>query len=395
MTGESLGTRTVWPGGTRAGEARDPARPFLFSVVFWVVFATTTAVYLLSPGGPARDVLFGANLVLVAGLWLALPWDPSEGRRVVAPAFLLATLTLGITGSAGTHMLMTLIAITNLAFLYGMRTAVTILVAVSAGLFAAVPLLFGKPVTDAALQVAVFAIFAAFVLGMASAVMEARLRREEAQGLLERIRELAVAEERARMAAEMHDSIGHHLTVIKMGLENAERFRDRRPDAVWDEIRQAKQLTVEALADARRWVRALRPLALDGRVGSTALARLAASFDGTGITVTFEVRGEERPLESDTELVLYRVLQEGLTNALRHARAENVRGELTFGDGRVTLVITDDGRGRDPRSSGGFGLTSLAERTRALGGVLTGHGPAGGGFELRAELPSAASDARS
>ena len=231
------------------------------------------------------------------------------------------------------------------------------------------------------------AVFSAFVLGMAASTLEARRRREEAQGLLERIRELAVAEERARTAAEMHDSVGHHLTVIKMGLENAERFRRRRPDAALAEVRQAKELTVEALADARRWVRALRPLALDGRVGSAALERLAASFDGTGITVSFEVRGEERHLKADTELVLYRVLQEGLTNALRHAKAEHVHGTLTFGDDQVALVVRDDGTGRDDRARGGFGLTSLADRARALGGTLAGGNRPGGGFELRAELP--------
>src|SRR5690606_24873213 len=107
-------------------------------------------------------------------------------------------------------------------------------------------------------------VLAAFSLGMASAVLRAR-------ELTARVRELTVAEERARMAAEMHDSIGHHLTVIKLGLENAERFRDRRPEAAWEEVRQAKELTVAALADARRWVRALRPLPLDGHLGSEAL----------------------------------------------------------------------------------------------------------------------------
>jgi signal transduction histidine kinase len=215
-------------------------------------------------------------------------------------------------------------------------------------------------------------------MGMASSVLRARQ-------LAERVRELPVAEERGRMAAEMHDSIGYHLTVIKVGLENAERFRDRRPAAAWEEVRQAKELTAAALADARRWVHALRPLALDGQLGSAALQRLADSFAGTGVTVTFEVTGTERLLEPDAELVLYRVLQEGLTNALRHAEAESVRGTLTFEKGRVALVVADNGKGHD--HGRGFGLSSLAERVKALGGTLTS-GNAVKGFELRAELPS-------
>ncbi|KAB8185506.1 sensor histidine kinase [Microbispora catharanthi] len=369
---------------------RDADRPFLFNVVFWAMMTllTTGLVQAVATAAatPLEYVLFAANVVLLAVLWPTLPWNPARGRHWVAPLFLAATIMLGLTGSRQTHLPLILIAVANLAFLYGMRVATAILSCVVVG-SVFVPPLFGSTIADGIVQATAMAVFSAFVLGMVASILEARRRREEAQGLLERIRELAVAEERARMAAEMHDSVGHHLTVIKMGLENAERFRERRPESAWAEVRQAKELTVEALADARRWVRALRPLALDGRVGSAALERLAASFDGTGITVSFEVRGEERRLEADTELVLYRVLQEGLTNALRHAKAEHVHGTLTFGDDQVALVVRDDGTGRDDRARGGFGLTSLADRARALGGTLAGGNRPGGGFELRAELP--------
>ncbi|MFG3437864.1 sensor histidine kinase [Nonomuraea sp. NPDC047897] len=392
----------VRSGRPRVEWLRDEDRPFLFTVVFWVVMAVlvTGPLAMRLAGVPVAGVpadgvppyvvaAFGVNLVLVALLWFALPWDRSRPHRWVGPLFLVATILLGVTGSRSTHLPLTLIAVANLAFLFGMRAATIILCCLATGMWAGVPLLFGGTVLDGLAQTGWTAVFAAFVLGMASSTLEARRRREEAQGLLERIRELAVAEERARMAAEMHDSVGHHLTLIKMNLENAERFRERRPEAVWDEVRQAKELTVEALADARRWVRALRPLALDGRVGSAALERLAASFDGTGIAVTFQVEGDERRLAPDTELVLYRVLQEGLTNALRHAEAERVHGRLVFGRTSVVLVVSDDGRGRDERSGGGFGLGALAERARALGGSVAGGNRAGGGFELRAELPLA------
>ncbi|WP_372451241.1 sensor histidine kinase, partial [Nonomuraea rhizosphaerae] len=154
----------------------------------------------------------------------------------------------------------------------------------------------------------------------------------------------------------------------------------------WDEVRQAKEPTAAALADARRWVRALRPLALDGHLGSAALKRLADSFSGTGVTVTFDVTGTERLLEPDTELVLYRVLQEGLTNALRHAEAESVRGSLAFEKGRVVLVVADDGKGRDQEQGQGFGLSALADRVKRLDGTLTS-GNSARGFELRAVLP--------
>ncbi|MGW0802915.1 sensor histidine kinase [Nonomuraea sp. NPDC002799] len=368
---------------------RDPERPFLFSVVFWLVLAATgVGAYSSSPVEPAWAWTFGVNLALVAALWPLLPWRrPDDWRRPVPVAFLLATFALGLTGSAEIHQLLALIAVANVAFVYGMRTAAVIIGCLSCLIFVSVVVVYGRSMLDATVQTMVMVVFSSFVLGMTSAVLEARRRRAEAQRLLARIRELTVAQERARMGAEMHDSIGHHLTVIKLSLENAERFRTRRPEAAWDEVRQAKELTVEALADARRWVRALRPLALDGRVGSAALQRLAASFDGTGLTVSFEVVGDELPLEPDVELVLYRVLQEGLTNAVRHAGARHVHGRLAFDGARVVLVVADDGGGRLCGAPGGFGLTSLAERARAVGGKLVSGDRTDGGFEVRAELP--------
>ncbi|MFI7124264.1 sensor histidine kinase [Nonomuraea sp. NPDC050153] len=373
----------------RLARLRVPGRPVLFTVVFWVVLVATGVVaYAAEPSARPWAEPFSANLALVAVLWLLLPWRGCAGwRRPLPVVFLLATFALGFTGSAEIHQLLTLLAIANVAFVYGMRVATVIVGCLVGALSVTAVAGYGRSVPEAIVQAVPVIVFATFVLGMTSAVLEARRRREEAQRLLARVRELTVAQERARMGAEMHDSVGHHLTVIKLSLENAERFRSRRPEAAWDEVRQAKELTVEALADARRWVRALRPLALEGHVGSAALERLAASFDGTGLAVSFEVAGSETALEPDVELVLYRVLQEGLTNAVRHAGARQVSGTLTFSGEAVVLAVADDGQGRDRGARGGFGLSSLAERARAVGGTLVAGDRPGGGFELRAELP--------
>ncbi|WP_246610859.1 sensor histidine kinase, partial [Nonomuraea rhizosphaerae] len=244
---------------------RNPDRPILFNWVFWLVLGAVVLVNVQTAGMASARALFVLNVALVIGLWLVLPWSSGGRPRFAALAFLLATFALGLTGSAATHMPLTLLAIANLAFVYGVRTATAILAGLAV-LMVPVPLVVGRPLLGALTEIGLLAVIAAFVLGMASAVLRAKR-------LAERVRELTVAEERGRMAAEMHDSIGHHLTVIKVGLENAERFRDRRPEAAWDEVRQAKELTAAALADARRWVRALRPLALDGHLGSAALKR--------------------------------------------------------------------------------------------------------------------------
>jgi len=377
----------------RLSSLRNPERPILLSIVFWVVFVVTVVanaarvIEWAGVIGATLPVIFGVNLALVGGLWLAVPWSTSATarRKALAPVLLVATILLGFTGSRETHSLLVLLAVANIAFVFGMRAATLILVAVLGAATLSIPLFPGRDWNDVLQQGAPMAVFATFVLGMASATIEARRRRQEAQDLLERVRELAVAEERARMARDMHDSIGHQLTVIKMGLENAERFRERDPEMAWAEVAAAKKLTAEALVDARRWVRALRPLALDGTIGSAALEQLAMSFHGTGIDVRFSVHGEERRLDADTELVLYRVLQEGLTNALRHANAETVTVTLEFHDDRVALVVADDGTGS---GTPGFGLTSLTERAEALGGTLRAGPRESGGFELRVELPA-------
>ncbi|KAB8188397.1 sensor histidine kinase [Nonomuraea phyllanthi] len=359
---------------------RDPDRPPLLSVVFWLVLGATVAVNLMLPSGVVNRLLFFADVVLLCGLWLVMPWRPGRGRLLATPVFLAGSFALGLVGAAGTHAPLTLLGMANLALVYGMRTAGATLAAFGAILVIVPPLFFGRTFVQALVDLAAIAVLSAFSMGMASAVLRARR-------LAERVRELTVAEERARIAAEMHDSIGHHLTVIKLGLENAERFRERRPEAAWEEVHQAKDLTQAALADARRWVRALRPLALDGDLGSAALQKLADSFSGTGVTVTFEVEGMERPLAPDTELVLYRVLQEGLTNAVRHAEATSVRGTLTFDRRRIVLVVADNGKGFGQGHGSGFGLSSLSDRVAALGGRLIS-GDQAVGFELRAELPS-------
>jgi signal transduction histidine kinase len=362
----------------------------MLSVVFWAGFVADIAL-TLSHAVDTVDLrpalVYLALMALTAVLWTRLPWSPDASWRckLCAPALLTVSLVLG-SFTGWLSGLFGLLALSSIAFQYGSRVAWPVVSAYALLIFLSVPLVFGKTWIDGLMQGLGAVFISAFVLGMSSAVQEARERREAADHLNRRIRELVVAEERARMARDMHDSIGHHLTVIKMGLENAERFRTHRPDAVWDEIAQAKQMTVRALADARRWVRALRPLDLNGNLGSAALDQLAQSFTGTDLRVTFEVSGHERQLDPDTELILYRVLQEGLTNAVRHSEATRVRARLSFEERAVVLVVGDDGKGADADACG-FGLVSLRERVRVIGGSLCSGTASGGGFELRAEVP--------
>jgi signal transduction histidine kinase len=372
--------------------------------VFWVTVVVVAAAEITNFASEPQP--YGlwplACLGVMTVAWLAMPWDPAAPlvRKLALVLFLAGLAALTLLSAYNATDIWLLLTLTNCTFLFGVRGTMIAAAFVVVFAFGYTLTLPGYTLLAACIQCLVVIVLTVFVTGLASAVTEARRRRAETQRLLgelaaaheelrayaDQVRELSIAEERARMAREMHDSVGHYLTVIQVGLTNAERFRHKRPDQAWVEVAQAKELTREALADTRRWVRAMRPLALDGRTGSQALAELARTFDGTGIEVNFQVRGPEQPLLGDTEVVLYRVLQEGLTNVLRHAGARRAEAVLSFSRDRVSLRVGDDGHGAHDLARG-FGLSSLGQRAEAAGGSLVAGNASAGGFELLADLP--------
>jgi signal transduction histidine kinase len=192
-------------------------------------------------------------------------------------------------------------------------------------------------------------------------------------------KELLLSDERARSARELHDGLGHRLTLVSMSLELAERMRDIDADQAWEEIRTAKATSGEALAEMRMWVRALSPVRDAGARGIAALELIAESFRGTGLTV--EVVGDAASdrllvVEDSIALLIYRTVQEGLTNALRHSRARNVRIGLHLEGEQMKLVIVNDfGRPRSAdREPGdplrGFGLRGISDRVAERGGSM-------------------------
>ena len=228
-----------------------------------------------------------------------------------------------------------------------------------------------------------------------------------------RDRERAISDERARMAREMHDSTGHHLSAVHLCLANAERaladLPEQVPQALREDLRadvgEARRLTKETLADTRRWVRALKPLGLTERSGPDALRSLTEGFGQLGVATSFDVRGEwPQGLDGEAELVAFRCVQEALTNALRHSGADRVEVRVRAASDELDITVADDGRGPGDRMPG-FGLTALRERVAALGGTLeagpgdsgpgdTGQGDLGQGperaevgFVLRARIP--------
>lgn len=204
------------------------------------------------------------------------------------------------------------------------------------------------------------------------------------------LQDLAVAEERTRMAREMHDSLGHRLTVSIVQLEGAQRLIPIEPERAARMIGTMREEMKEALAELRRTVSALRaPIAQDLPL-DRALSTLSQTFQqNTGIPTHFSVSPGFPGLPEPHHLTLYRVAQEALTNIQRHAQARNAWLELNADDQMITLVMEDDGKGIDGQSEigTGSGLLGLRERAVQLGGEMRLAARAGGGTQLTFTVP--------
>ncbi|TDE41708.1 sensor histidine kinase [Nonomuraea mesophila] len=406
-------------GGDRWTHGTDTRAPYVLTALF--AFASLvllwSTLYVAVEG--EATWLFAVPPVALLLLWPFLHWNrgASPGRKAVSLLFMSAAFAGVAAGSGVSSIPLIAVTIVHAVCVFGAPGGAGFSAVLVAGSFAGGLLVRGADRAGwTVAETVVIAAFAVLALVTARTLLDARQRARETERLLgelseahaelgryaARVRELTVAEERARMSREMHDSVGHYLTVINLGLENAQRYRETRPDDGWAEVRQAQRLTMEALADTRRWVRALKPLALEGRAGPAAMAELARSFEGTGIEVTFRAVGAGFALGEESELALYRTLQEGLTNAARHSGGRKVEVVLASSHDGVTLSITDDGRAAPAPDGGGGegrgqgvvggerGLAGLRHRIGALGGTLTAGAAPGGGFVLRASLPTRA-----
>ncbi|MBI2886578.1 MAG: sensor histidine kinase [Chloroflexi bacterium] len=216
---------------------------------------------------------------------------------------------------------------------------------------------------------------------------------QQLQAMHQQAQELAVTQERNRLAREIHDTLAHYLTVINVQLEAVEKQGSDRPEEALQRVRRARRLAVECLQEVRHSVAALRAATMEELSLPKALQNLALEFtESTGIAVRLEMElPDEMPLPPEMALALYRAAQEGLTNVQRHAHAQQVILHLSAHNDAVELAVQDNGRGPNEESSagsGGFGLLGLRERVALLGGQLAFGRAQAGGSRLAVTLPA-------
>ena len=193
--------------------------------------------------------------------------------------------------------------------------------------------------------------------------------------------------ERNRMAQELHDTLAQGFTGIKLQIDVAEQALRHEPDAVLKYLSCAREIAKQSLLEARRSIQALRSPLLEGKSLAKALQAIAEQAS-PGVQVGFAAVGEARLLPPLLENDLYRIVQESLTNALRHAHPQNVRIELIYLDAAVRLRITDDGKGFNPKAhQAGFGLLGIEERVLRIKAQLEIKSEPGKGTEVIVTVP--------
>ncbi|GIJ23730.1 sensor histidine kinase [Micromonospora lutea] len=228
-------------------------------------------------------------------------------------------------------------------------------------------------------------------------------RRSSTEALRERARvaeanqralaEQAVADERRRIARELHDVVAHHVSVMGVLATGVRRVLRRDPDGADEAMATIEETSRATLRELRRLLDVLRTEAepaaeLAPQPGIAGIEALTDQVREAGLPVTLTVTGVPGQLEEGVALTVYRIVQEALTNALKHAGTATAQVRVGFGDDAVEVEITDTGRGPSPRTDQtGHGLVGMRERVALYGGILHIGARSGGGYRVYARIP--------
>jgi signal transduction histidine kinase len=207
-----------------------------------------------------------------------------------------------------------------------------------------------------------------------------------------RATEQAIEAERLRIAREMHDLIAHSLGAIAIQAGMGSRVIETQPAEAGNALRAIESTSRQTLAELRRTLTALRRTDPEGAPAAPApgladLGRLVTTARDAGVTVEVERIGDVRSLPADLDLSAYRIVQESVTNVVRHAGTPRCLVRLGFGAAELVIEVLDGGRGTSEATGSGYGLVGMRERTSLLGGRFSAGPRPEGGFQVLARLP--------
>lgn len=344
-----------------------------------------------APGRALWALVLGGVFALFATVGFG--WVRTRGRPF-AVGYLAVQLPLGMAMFATSH---NTVGAALLLVVLVMQTVLLLSLPVAAVVIAIAPLghLGMAPAEGvrASLGTIVATLFGAVLAELLVREQRARDQLAEAhaqlRGYAAQAEQLATTQERNRLARDIHDGLGHHLTVVQMQLQAARAVLSADTARTEALLAKAQRQAEEALAEVRRSVSALREPGA-ARPLPEGVEGLAAESSAAGVPTALEVLGAARTLPAEAEEALYRTAQEGLTNVRKHAEATRAWLVLDYRDAAtVALEVRDDGRGAEPDAGAalGFGLLGLQERAARLGGRLTVDTAPGRGLTMRVEVP--------
>jgi signal transduction histidine kinase len=392
-----------------AGAAPAPARrprlldPLAASIILALVFTAGGLVELLTRGGvPAGYHDDGPALIVLtvlSGLTLSLLWWSPLVSLIAAVVLLGAQALAGYEFTVAAVGVVIVTSFATVAFDHWKR-AVAAGFVVAAGV---VVVLIELPELPWQAALATWASLSVlWVVAVVIRIYRGSIERAERRAALfaadreARARE-AVAEERARMARELHDSVGHALNVVVLHAGAARRVIDKKPELAREALDSIETAGRQALGDIERMLGILRApeeeVCCDVTPGMGQLETLCGQVREAGLPVELIVVGEVRELPASLDLTAYRIVQESLTNTLKHAGKTRATVTVRYEEAALAIEVLDDGRGVAPaKAGGGRGLLGMRERVATFRGELEAGPREDGGFGVRARLPLGAGD---
>ncbi len=291
----------------------------------------------------------------------------------------------------GPNYLAPLLALIS-AVIAGHRDEGVVALVASWVLFLCLPWALGKTGAPSVLATLALGAWLIVLFAGAEAMRGRRERAAERRRVREQETRRRADEERLRIARELHDVLAHNISLINVQSGVALHLMDERPE----QARTALSAINEASADALREVRSvLGVLRGDGErapraptAGLEQLSELVSRAAAAGVDISLDVQGKRRPLPASVELASFRIVQEALTNVVRHAGAASAAVRVVYGQDELNLQIDDDGNGDGmANSDGGSGIAGMRERALALHGELEAGPLPSGGFRVTARLP--------